>query len=93
MPKRCCISKLTAAIPTQQHNPMKMGFPPVLTNLTISVLRPIAAIAMMMKNLLSSFKGLVIVAVRLKTVVTTDARTKKRMKKGKIFFKLTLLLD
>ena len=70
-----------------------MGFPPVLTNLTISVLRPIAAIAMMMKNLLSSFKGLVIVAGRLKTVVTTDARTKKRMKKGKIFFKLTLLLD
>ena len=66
---------------------------PVSYTHLISVLSPIAAIAMIIKNLLSSFKGLVIVAGRLKTVVTTDARTKKRMKKGKIFFKLTLLLD
>ena len=48
--------RLTPVIPAQ-HTPMKMGLPPVRTNLTILVFRPMAAMARMMKNLDSSLKG------------------------------------
>lgn len=34
-----------------------IGFPPVFTNFTISVFSPIAAIAITIKNLLSSLNG------------------------------------
>lgn len=44
-------------MPTQQHAPSAMGFPPVLMSFTISVFMPIALIASTMKNLLSSFTG------------------------------------
>ena len=53
------------------------------------VFRPIAAIAMTIKNLLISFKGFVTAAGRWKTVVTTEASKKNSTKKGKIFFRLT----
>ena len=65
--------RLTTAIATQQHAPMRIGLPPVRTSLTMSVLKPIAAMAMMMKNLLSSLMGAVASAGRAKTVVMTLA--------------------
>ena len=53
---------------------MKIGFPPVRTSFTRFVLNPIAAIAIIMKNLLSSLIGAVTVAGSAKTVVTTEAK-------------------
>ena len=54
--------RLTTAMPTQQQRPMRMGLPPVRTSLTRLVLKPIAAIAMTMKNLESSLMGAVTAA-------------------------------
>ena len=71
---------------TQQQKPIRIGFPPVRTSFTILVFRPIAAIAMIMKNLESSLKGEKTEASTPRetdTVVITEASTKKRMKKGK----------
>ena len=48
---------LTHAIATQQQKPMKIGLPPVLTNFTILVFMPIAAIAITIKNLDSVLSG------------------------------------
>ena len=76
---------LTSVMPIQQHRPMKMGLPPVLTSLTTSVLKPIAAMAMTMKNLERVLMGAVTATGRANTVVMTLAKTKKRMKNGKIF--------
>ena len=70
----------------QQHNPVSMGFPPVLTSFTIFVFSPMAAMAMIMKNLLSSLSGLVTAAGSWKTVVTTEASTKKEDKEGENLF-------
>ena len=53
-PVNFCINKLTTIIPTQQNDPSNIGFPPVFINLTISVLRPIAPIAITIKNLLTA---------------------------------------
>ena len=86
--KILCIPRLTQAIPTQQQNPVKIGFPPVFTRLIIFVFNPIAAIAIIIKNLLSSLSGMVIEAGSWKIVVTTDASTKNNTKYGKDFFKL-----
>ncbi len=71
---------------SQQNIPIKMGRPPFLIKRIRLVLRPIAAIAMMMKNLDKSLSGtnaasstpapVAIVVIRL-------ARMKKRMKVGK----------
>ena len=57
MPKTVCMPRLTAAMATQQQKPVKIGFPPVLTSCTMLVFIPTAAMAMMIKNLLSSLKG------------------------------------
>ena len=46
------------AMATQQQKPMKMGLPPVFTSFTMSVFRPMAAMAMTMKNLLALFRKL-----------------------------------
>lgn len=54
---RCCIKRLTAVMPAQQQAPSRRGFPPVFISLTMLLPRPMAAIAMLMKNLLSSFSG------------------------------------
>ena len=64
IPRMCCIIRLTKAMPIQQQNPVRIGFIPVLTSLTIFVFRPIADIAMMIRNLLSSFNGAVTPAGR-----------------------------
>ena len=87
-PITCCIPRLTAVIPAQQQKPVKIGFPPVLMSLTMLVFRPIAAIAMTIKNLLSVLSGSVTAAGRANTVVTTEASTKNRTKKGKHCFRL-----
>ena len=68
---------------TQQHRPTKMGFVPLLTSLMILVLRPMAAIAMTIKNLLSVLKGVNTLPgtpAAVQTVVITEASTKKRIK-------------
>lgn len=57
IPRVCCIKRLTKVIPIQQQKPITIGFPPLFTNFTISVLSPIAAIARIIKNLLKSLKG------------------------------------
>lgn len=90
MPMAACMARLTAAMDTQQINPMKIGFAPVFTREMISVLRPIAAIAMTIKNLLRSFNGLVMEAGRAKTVVMMDASTKNKMNIGKARLKLNV---
>ena len=55
MPSTCCMTRLTADMPIQQQNPIKIGFPPDFTSLTMLVFRPITAIAIMIKNLLKPF--------------------------------------
>ena len=58
IPSKCCNKRLTAAIDIQQQNPIIIGFPPFFTSLTMSVLRPIALIAITIKNLLNLFRKL-----------------------------------
>lgn len=57
MSRMRCMNRLTTVIPTQQQNPITIGLPPVLINLTIFVLIPMADMARIMKNLLSSLIG------------------------------------
>ena len=57
IPSICCINRLTAEIPTQQQKPIRIGLPPDLMSLTMLVLRPIAAIAITIKNLLTVLNG------------------------------------
>lgn len=71
--------RLTPVMPTQQQSPIRIGFPPVLTNFTMSVFNPMAAIAIMMKNLLNSLNGEKTEAgtpAATATVVMTEAATK-----------------
>ncbi len=44
--------RLTQVMAAQQVKPSRMGLPPVFTSLTTSVLMPMAAMAMTIKNLL-----------------------------------------
>lgn len=80
-----CRNKLTKDIATQQAAPKMIGFAPVFTSFTSSVLSPTAPIAATMRNLLSCFKMLKIsfAAVRVlpvhkavKMVVMRDAAAK-----------------
>ena len=90
IPSACCIPKLTAAIASQQHSPIKIGLPPVRTSFTKSVFSQMAPIAMMMKNLDSSLNGWNAEAVtpaEVAAVVITEANTKKMIKKGNTFFR------
>ena len=75
-------------MPIQQQNPVRIGLVPVLMSFIILVFRPMAAIAMIIRNLLSSFNGAVTPTGRRKTVVTTDARMKNSTNIGKARFKL-----
>ena len=89
----CCIPRLTMVMPTQQHPPRISGFPPDLINFTTLLLSPIAAIAMIMKNLDSSFSGANTSALTprlMHTVVMTAAMIKYRMNIGNALFKLNL---
>ena len=51
----CCIVRLTMVIPIQQEAPRRSGFPPDFINFITLLFRPMAAMAIMMKNLDSSF--------------------------------------
>ena len=69
----------------QQMRPMRMGLAPLLTSFTRSVFRPMAAMAMTMKNLLKAFRGAKAAAsapAATATVVMTEAARKSRMKVG-----------
>lgn len=77
-------------MPSQQQNPVKIGFPPVFISFMIFVFMPMAAIAMTIRNLLSSLSGSVTAVGSWNMVVTTDASTKNRTKKGKDFFRLNV---
>lgn len=57
MPIKCWKRRLTPVIPIQQLSPKRIGFPPVCMSFTMLVCIPIAAIAIIMKNLLNSFNG------------------------------------
>ena len=86
-PRKYCIIKLTMVMLIQQTKPSNNGFPPVLTSFTILVFKPIAAIAITMKNLLSSFIGLNIDSEKpicTAKVVIMDAAIKNKIKNGKI---------
>lgn len=76
-------------MPIQQHAPNKIGLPPVLISLITLLFNPIAAIAMIMKNLDSSFNGANTSAFTprlIQIVVIIDAITKYRMNIGNAFF-------
>lgn len=78
-------------MPHQQHAPRKIGLPPFLISFTMLLPRPMAAIAMMIKNLLSSFNGAKKDAgapKRRAMVVITEARMNHNMNIGKDFFRL-----
>lgn len=93
IPSRCCIKRLTTEMPPQQQKPSRMGLAPVRISLMMLVFRPMAAIAMIIRNLLKFLRGSVTAPGRLKTVVTTEASTKKRTKKGKILRRSTWVPD
>ena len=51
------VTRHITVIPSQQLNPSASGFPPFLISFTILVFNPIAAIARIIKNLLTSLNG------------------------------------
>ena len=57
IPMTCCISRLTTVMLAQQQAPKSSGFPPLFTSLMRLLFKPMAAIAMIIKNLLSSLSG------------------------------------
>lgn len=77
----------------QQERPIKIGFPPVLINFTRFVFKPIAPMAIVMKNLPDSDNGAVIFEFILNTVLIIAANKKNNINHGKIFEKLTLVLS
>ena len=63
-----------------------MGLPPVLISLMMSVFKPMAAIAITIKNLLNVFKGSKTAAetpIPVRMVVIMDAKRKYRINLGK----------
>ena len=74
---------------TQQQAPSSRGLPPLFTSLTRLLFSPMAAMAMIMKNLLSSFRGRNTAPDTprdVQRVVTTEAQMNHRMNRGKAFF-------
>ena len=75
----------------QQLAPRSKGFPPVFTSFTISLFRPIASIAITIKNLLISFSGtnrLGSAPKLVAIVVMMDAIMKNPINVGNALFKL-----
>lgn len=90
-----CIIKVTTVIPVQQQNPINIGLTPDLISSMTLQLSPMAPIAMVIKNLLSSLRGTKVVAdtpCDKAMVVITEASTKNKMKMGKDFLILNPLL-
>ena len=79
------MARLTAAMQIQQMRPMRMGLAPLLTSFTRSVFRPMAAMAMTMKNLLKAFRGAKAAAsapAATATVVMTEAAQEEQDEGG-----------
>ena len=79
-------------IAIQQRAPRRMDFPLDLNIAMRLVLRPIALIAMMMRNMESCLRGekkLVLTPKDVRRVVSREARIKERIKTGKIFLSFT----
>ena len=81
----CCIKRLTQIIPIQQRAPSRIALPPWEIKFFMSVLSPIADIAIMMKNFDKNFMLDKKVSGRGKSVVTIDASRKNKIKVGKAF--------
>lgn len=93
IPSICCIIRLTAVIPIQHIPPRIIGLPPDLISFIRLLFSPIAAIAIMIQNLLKSFKGAKecegTPAFRA-TVVITDAIIKNIINIGNDLLRLKL---
>mgnify|MGYP001763616064 CR=1 FL=1 len=79
MPIRVCIPRLVRIMAIQQMAPRTMDFPLDLTIATRLVLRPIALMAMIMRNLESCLRGvkeLLDTPREVRRVVRRDARIK-----------------
>ena len=91
-----CIIRLTTVMPIQQDAPSRIGLPPDFTILTTLLFKPIAAIAIMMKNLDNSFSGANTSALTprlLHIVVIIAAMIKYRINIGNARFRLKFLVD
>ena len=89
----CCIPRLTIVIPSQHDIPRRIGRPPLFINFTMSVLNPIAAIAIIIKNLDKSLSGTNTSAgtpTAVAIVVITLAPKKNKIKNGNTCFRDTL---
>lgn len=87
---------LTQDIPIQHTNPIRMGFPPVLTSFIIFVLKPMADIAITIKNLDTVLNGentSGFIPAAEAIVVISDAPIKKRIKNGKTLLNLKPLVE
>ena len=83
-------------MPIQQDAPSRIGLPPDLTILTTLLFKPIAAIAIMMKNLDNSFSGANTSALTprlLHIVVIIAAMIKYRINIGNARFRLKFPVD
>ena len=79
MPIRICIPRLVRMMAIQQMAPRRMDFPLDLTIATRLVLRPIALMAMTIRNLESSLRGvkkLLDTPREVSSVVRREARIK-----------------
>ena len=79
MPIRICIPRLVRMMAIQQMAPRRMDFPLDLTIATRLVLRPIALMAMTIRNLESSLRGvkkLLDTPREVSSVVRREARMK-----------------
>ena len=79
MPIRVCIPRLVRMMAIQQRAPRRMDLPLDLIIAMRLVLRPIALMAMMMRNLDSCLRGakkLLLTPKEVRTVVSREARMK-----------------
>lgn len=79
IPMTCCIKRLIRVMPIQQQAPRSIGFPPERISFGRLLFRPMAAMAMTIRNLDSSFNGakrLASAPSMMHTVVKTEARIK-----------------
>ena len=87
----CCIVRLTMVIPIQQEAPRRSGFPPDFINFITLLFRPMAAMAIMMKNLDSSFSGAntsALIPILIHAVVIIAAMMKYKINIGNALFML-----
>ena len=76
----------------QVKSPMRIGLPPVLISFIILVFKPIAPIAIVIKNLPNLVKGFVSVGFILNRVLIIAANKKNKMNHGNILLNLTVVV-